>query len=438
MDKLDINTILDRDNIKTSLINKLIKFENNKNDLLTSRGFYVYGSPGTGKTTFVKEILKSLNYDIIVYDSNEVRNKNMIESLSKNNMPHVNVISLFGKKKKNIAIIMDEIDGMNNSDKGGITSLTKLIRPKKTKKQKLESTTMIPIICIGNNHIDKKISDLMKMCNTFELKKPTISQIKTILIKLMPKINNTANIDLLSKYIDGDIKKINFCYDIYLKNPQLLEKSIINNIFQTKINNDYNKDITKKLLLQKVNIKEHNILLNETDRTIVSLLFHENFIDILQKNLSKEERITFYLEYLDLISYADYIDRITFQKQIWIFNEISSLMKTIHINNKYHDKYHDKFDKKSKMKSVTKNNIKDIRFTKILTKYSTEYNNKIFIQKLCQELNMNKDDLFSFFLDLRNKYDDDEIYEKLSEYNITKLNITRIYKYLDIYTLKDN
>ena len=30
---------------------------------------------------------------------------------------------------------MDEIDGMNNGDKGGINSLIKLIRPKKTKKQ---------------------------------------------------------------------------------------------------------------------------------------------------------------------------------------------------------------------------------------------------------------------------------------------------------------
>ena len=55
---------------------------------------------------------------------------------------------------------MDEIDGMNNGDKGGINSLIKLIRPKKTKKQKLEEITLNPIICIGNYHIDKKIKEL--------------------------------------------------------------------------------------------------------------------------------------------------------------------------------------------------------------------------------------------------------------------------------------
>ena len=65
---------------------------------------------------------------------------------------------------------MDEIDGMNSGDKGGINTLIKLIRPKKTKKQKKKNITMIPIICIGNYHIDKKIKEMMKVCSTIELK----------------------------------------------------------------------------------------------------------------------------------------------------------------------------------------------------------------------------------------------------------------------------
>ena len=56
--------------------------------------------------------------------------------------------------------------------------------------------------------------------------------------------------------------------------------------------------------------------MNETDRTIVGLLWHENIIDVLEKT-SKEESIPFYLKILDNMCFADYIDRITFQKQIW-------------------------------------------------------------------------------------------------------------------------
>ena len=72
---------------------------------------------------------------------------------------------------------MDEIDGMNSGDKGGINTLIKLMRPKKTKKQKKEDLTSTPIICISNYHMDKKINELMKVCTPFELKTPTNEQI---------------------------------------------------------------------------------------------------------------------------------------------------------------------------------------------------------------------------------------------------------------------
>ena len=72
-----------------------------------------------------------------------------------------------------------------------------------------------------------------------------------------------------------------------------------------------------------------------------------------------------------------------------------------------------------------------------MTKYSTEYNNSLFIQDLCQKLSLDKKDTFSFFLDLRLKHSDDEIYTMFESYDITKLDINRIYRYLDKYTNKD-
>ncbi len=60
----------------------------------------------------------------------------------------------------------------------------------------------------------------------------------------------------------------------------------------------------------------------------------------------------------------------------------------------------------------------------------------LFIQGLCRQLNMDKKDMFTFFLDLRKRYADDEIYDVFSEtYDINKLDINRIYRYLDKYTL---
>ena len=45
------------------------------------------------------------------------------------------------------------------------------------------------------------------------------------------------------------------------------------------------------------------------------------------------------------------------------------------------------------IKKKQKFNPQEVRFTKVLTKYSTEYNNALFIQGLSQELMMDKNDI---------------------------------------------
>lgn len=424
MDKLNLNNILERNNAEQLLIESLEYFELHKKNVLTKRGIYVYGAPGSGKTYFVKSILKKLNYDIIAFDAGDVRNKNIIETITKNNMSDTNIISMFKKEKKKIAILMDEIDGMNGGDKGGINSLIKLIRPKKTKKQKLEDTTMIPIICIGNYHIDKKITEMMKVCTTIELKTPNESNIEQILKLLMPTLDNDL-LNNMTRFINGDLRKVKSTYDIYSNQQSLLKNKIISTMFQPKSYNEDTKQITKKLLNNKYSIDEHILIMNETDRTSVGLLFHENLIDVIEK-IPKDIGIPFYINILKNICFADYIDRITFQKQIWVFNEMSSLIKTF-----YNNKLLSEFDN-SKKKIF---NPEKVRFTKVLTKYSTEYNNMLFTQALCEELNMDKKDMFSYFLHLKKELSLDEIYQMFDNdnYNINKLDINRIYRFLDSY-----
>lgn len=65
---------------------------------------------------------------------------------------------------------------------------------------------------------------------------------------------------------------------------------------------------------------------------------------------------------------------------------MSSLIKTFKNNKHYHTTF--------KTNDILPT---EIRFTKVLTKYSTEYNNSLFIQKLCQKLGMDKKDLFGFY-----------------------------------------
>ena len=430
METLNINNLLNREEESNKIKEILRSFELNKHNLATKKGIYIYGEPGSGKSSFIINILKELDYDVIKYDAGDIRNKTIMDTITKHNMSDKNIMSLFHKKIKRIAIIMDEIDGMNNGDKGGINALIKIIRPKKTKKQRLEEITLNPIICIGNYHIDKKIKELMKVCNVIELKSPTKIQINNIINKLLPTLDETIKNSVIG-FIQGDLRKLNTVYDLYQNKPSVLNSNMIKNILLMKSYNDDTRKITKKLINNHYPIEDHLTIMNDTDRTIVGLLWHENIIDVIGK-MKKEESIPFYLKILDNMCFADYIDRITFQKQIWQFNEMSSLIKTFKNNCIFHEM-------ESASKKKHKFNPSEVRFTKVLTKYSTEYNNSIFIQNLCQQLGMDKKDVFSFFLDIKNKYDIDspEMNLLFENYEISKLDINRIYRYLDKYT-KEN
>jgi DNA polymerase III delta prime subunit len=422
-----MNEILERESIIHSLTQILTNYEANCVDLQFKKGIYIYGSPGCGKTRFVHDVLKSLNYDIVQYDAGDVRNKSLIDTITSNNMASQNVLQMMARKPKKIAIIMDEIDGMNNGDKGGITALIKLIRQKKTKKQKLEHMTRNPIVCIGNYYVDKKIKELMKVCHTFELKPPTpeqMSQILTTRIPTYPSFSSELQTKMIH-YIQGDLRKIEWIEKMVKVKPGLLTAETLDHIFHRKCFNEDSKKITKRLLETPLPLVDHARVINETDRTIVALLWHENIVDVLSKQ-SNQEAIPFYLKILDNICFADFIDRITFQHQIWQFNEMSSLIKTFY----NHSLYHKAFPEQTKFSG-------DIRFTKVLTKYSTEYNNQLFIYHLCQELDMDKKDVVALFQELRLFYGENwnehmaEIEQIFENTNIDKLDIKRMYRYLD-------
>lgn len=409
--------ILQRTEIRNRIKDFLNNFEKNKHNLATMRGIYLYGSTGIGKTQFIKETLDQLGYDIIYYDASDARNKNILDGITNNNMSNVNVLKLFYGKRQNIAIVMDEVDGMNNGDKGGINNLIKLIRPKKTKKQKNENHTMSPVICIGNHHTDKKINELRNVCYVIELTDPSPASMMIISEALMPKLNSKLR-ETITKQCKGDLRMLNTLHKVYSSQPKLFNTEFINSVFRITSIDDDTKDITRKIICEPLSIENHLEIMNETDRTSVGLLFHENIVSFLDRRGSKES-LPFYLEFLDNICFADYVDRVTFQKQIWILNELTSLIKSFYNNMILHKNYE---------------NIdfpEEIKFTKVLTKYSTEYNNSLFIQSLCQRMNSDIKDLYNIFCQRKTEMQEEDLFEHFEQYDITKLEVRRMYRFLN-------
>ena len=263
----------------------------------------------------------------------------------------------------------------------------------------------------------------MKVCNSIEIPSPSNVQIRKLVDDNMLNVPPTVKDEIVS-FVQGDLCKLDQLLKIYYVNGEMITSHFINNVLQYKMYNNETKKITQNIFNYPYKINDHFKVMNDTDRTSVGLLWHENIIDMIE-HTDKKLSIPFYIKQLNNICVSDYIDRITFQNQIWQFNEMSSLIKTFKNAKMYHN-YHFK---------TTETNP-EIRFTKVLTKYSTEYNNLIFIQRLCQTLGMDKSDLFAFFISIKEKLTEQEIAHCLENCEITKLDINRIYKFIDKYINK--
>ena len=87
MENIIWDQVLGREMIAEQMKKTLREFELNKTQLLHKRGIYIYGAPGSGKTEFVLSILKELNYDVVKYDTGDIRNKSMYEKNRKKEKP---------------------------------------------------------------------------------------------------------------------------------------------------------------------------------------------------------------------------------------------------------------------------------------------------------------------------------------------------------------
>ena len=161
--------------------------------------------------------------------------------------------------------------------------------------------------------MDKKIKELMKVCTPFELKTPTNEQIKSVLKLTMPDLSYELSNNLVS-FLKGDLRKLSAMYSIYKKHCNSLKNELVTNVLKPREYGEDTKAITKRLLTEYACINNHLVTMNETDRTIVGLLWHENIIDILSE-IPKKDATQFYNKILTIICYADYIDRVTFQNK---------------------------------------------------------------------------------------------------------------------------
>jgi hypothetical protein len=374
---------------------------------------YVYGDIGIGKTTIIKSIFQSLKYNINYIDCNQ--NKLSVDELF-NMTNHSDVYSMFFNNKQNNALIVDNINYYSYSDKSYFTNLIKLLKKKTNYKP-------IPFIFINTLQEEKKFTELYKISTLLKINPPSNSQLKNIILKLYPSIFDLENsehiVNNILDYLDNKFYKlINIHYFYYnniielkFNSPSASASPNVNtaNATTSIINNSNIKILTKNLLEHRFNLNDLDII-NYSDRTSLSLLLHENIIKLFHTNLSISD-LKIYKKILQNFAFCDCIDKNIFLYQIWQLNDITYIIKIFYNNFILYQN--------NLLKHIDQ---KDIIFTKILTKYSSEYNNFNFIFSNTQLYCTNKKNLLLHMF-VSEKYDETHI----------KLVYNRIIKLIDQY-----
>jgi replication factor C subunit 1 len=156
------------------------------------------GPPGIGKTSVATLGARQVGYEVLELNASYTRYaRSVTEQLSDVVLTKtMTSTETMGKR----LVIMDEVDGMGGSDRGGIPELIKVIKTSKN-----------PIICICNDRQSQKIRSLANHCYDLRVRRPTKSQIANRMIAIAKGEGldiETNAAELLVEQVGNDIRQV--------------------------------------------------------------------------------------------------------------------------------------------------------------------------------------------------------------------------------------
>jgi len=432
---MNYNKILEREELAETITQTIQEILANIQTPTQKRCIFIYGDVGTGKTAFIERILADQDCDVLRFSNSPTSQPFNVKNLNTKSSGTSNVFSMFKKKVRKLVVTVDGIGTgvASTTDNGKVSSIIKLVRPKRTKRQVTDDDCIaMPMICISGRVHNKKITELMKIAYVFEMKHPTQTAMERIVEAETDVTSHDTryhNLHIVAKHVKS-LHCSTAEHDSVITTAATPQATTPPqpDVFAVNQNTSAD-DVIRRLMKTPMSISEHAMITSDIDRSVIGMNYHENMIDLFAtQNKSggvSERDLDTYLDATDALCISDFIDRNIFQRQMWQLVDVSSVLKIVYPSNKIFENMRNT-NQKHPIPKMT-----EVRFTKILTKYSSEYSNQQFIQRLCNSLHLDVDSTLRYFHSVFQKYETAKVVELMNETGITKLDIVRMERYLD-------
>ncbi|MFX0122746.1 MAG: AAA family ATPase [Candidatus Hodarchaeota archaeon] len=260
-----------------SIIAYLNRFRNPRlRTKLIKKAILLYGPPGIGKTSSVLAIANGLNFDVVVVNASDNRNKKSLQS--------VRNASLFSSLKENLdskvigqILLIDEVDGLSGTvDRGGLREIVDII-----------NSTRIPLILTANDISPQKFKTLKKYCELREFKSPTSDDILKILRRIAEAESILVSDEILLRLIEmsqNDIRGSINSFQILAAGKKEIIKEDLNIISYRDTTADF-REFLQTLFVEANGRKayEQTRMLSDVDYSKLLLLLRDLSIYFLPK-----------------------------------------------------------------------------------------------------------------------------------------------------------
>jgi len=305
---------------------------------IIKRGNYsailLLGNPGVGKTTIAHRIFKESNLKTIEFNASHTRSGASFRKTILPLLKEGGILQMMEQGTKGgIGILLDEIDGLSNGERGGLSELLIYLKNPSCRSGR-------PLILISNTLDSRVLQQIAKLCLTFEVKPPNKEYIYNWLGKYPPD-NYHGDLRILQRLIQG--------FD-YTKDEINIPEGVIPVAWWALWEEWY------PMLDLDIENNEGNL---------ASLISLENIPERIQANCGNnyeawKKYVTFFEAYFN----SDEGDFWAFFYQCWNILPLSLQLKLKNISLRLNEE----------LPIKEKKPIEDIRYTPVLTKQSAMFN----------------------------------------------------------------